>query len=228
MGHLQKKTTNRLSKMFNNGSTPNLTAPLPTERRAVSHQQTSSVSHQQTSSVGHQQTSSVSHQRTSSVDRQNAPWVPLPPPNQRAVSAQVPSVNLPPPIDTSDRLLRKPIPNPSERRAVSANSSPTTSSGLYPTRSNQSANSAWAPPIQAPSPRTLAVPGLPSPTSSTVTVSKKDKRKSWFGGSGTRLTKAGKEEVLKSPPCWILGHGDARPAYDATALLGAYQVCRVA
>lgn len=206
MGHLQKKSTNRLSKMFNNVSTPNLTAPFSTERRAASHQQ------------------------TASVDGQNAPWVPPPPPppptQQRAASAQVPSVHLPAPIDTSDGLLRKAIPNYSERRAVSANSSPTTSNGLYPIRSNQSANSGWTPPVQAPSPQTLAVPGLPSPTSSTATTSKKDKRKSWFGGSGTKLTKPGKEDVVKSPSSWILGHGDARPAYDTTALLGAYQVCR--
>ncbi|KAE9976349.1 hypothetical protein BLS_001362 [Venturia inaequalis] len=201
MGHAQKKSTNRLSKLFNNGSTPNLLAPLPTERRVVSLQQ------------------------PYPVDRQNAPWVPPPPPppHQRAASAQIPSVHLPAPIDTSDRLLRKPIPNPSDRRAVSASSSPIT--GLYPVRSNGSANSAWAPPVQAPSPHTLAVPGLPSPTTSTATTSKRDnKRKSWFGGSGTKLSKPGKEEVLKSPPSWILGHGDARPAYDTTALLGAYQV----
>lgn len=199
MGHQQKKSTNRLSKMFNNGSTPNLIAPLPTERRAVSHHQSASVHHQ------------------------NAPWVPPPPPQQRAASAQVPSVHLPP-IDTTDALRRKPFPNPSERRAVSANSSPTTANGLYPIRSNTSGNSGGAPPVQAPSPQTLAVPGLPSPT--TATTSKRDKRKSWFGGSGVKLTKSGKEEVAKSPPSWILGHGDVRPAYDTTALLGACQVCR--
>ncbi|QDS77636.1 hypothetical protein FKW77_002681 [Venturia effusa] len=201
MGHLQKKPNDRLSKMFDNGSVPNLTAPFPTERRAVSHQQ------------------------SASVDRQNAPWMPPPPPQQRAASAQVPNVRLPPPLDTSDHIVRKPVPNPSERRAVSANSSPTTSNGLYPIRSNQSAHSGWVPPpLQASSPRTLAVPGPPSPTISTATTFKKEKRKSWFVGAGTKLTKPGREEVVNSPPSWILGHGDARPAYDASALLGAHQV----
>lgn len=196
---LQKPSTNRLSKMFNNGSTPNLTAPpSSTDGRAVSQQRVPPPG------------------RT-----HNAPWTPpqLPQTHQRAVSAQVPSAHLTH-LDTSDSLLRKPIPN--DRRVVSANSSPVSTIGLYTIRSNQSANSGYAPPVQAPSPQTLSVPGGPSPTSAT---SKKDKRKSWFGGSGTKLTKAGKDEVLRSPASWILGHGDQRPAYDTTALLSADKVC---
>jgi hypothetical protein len=182
--------------MFNNGSTPNLVAPPPTDRRAVSQPH---------------------HHAPLPYRSQNAPWMP-PQNQQRAASAQVPNIN------TSDGLLRKPISH--DRRAVSANSSPVDSNGLYTIRSNHSAG--YAPPVQPQSPLTqnLAIPGGPSPTS--VTSKKdKDKRKSWFGGSGTKLTKAGKDEALKSPAAWILGHGDQRPAYDTTALLGAYKVCRV-
>jgi hypothetical protein len=200
---LQKKSTNRLSKMFNNDSTPDLRAPATNHRRAVS-----------------QQHAPLPDRSTN----QNAPWMP-PQTQQRAVSAQVPNTHLAP-IDTNQDFLRNPISH--HQRAISANSSPVnaySANGLYTIPSNRSANAAYAPvqPVSAHPSQTLPVPGAPAEPASAT--SRKDKRKSWFGGSGAKLSKAGKDEAQKSPASWILGHGDQRPAYDTTALLSAYKVC---
>jgi hypothetical protein len=201
-----KKSTSRLAKMFHNASTPDLRESAA-ERRAVS-------------------------QHPPLPDRsisENAPWTPpLPSPQmqQRAVSAQVPQ------IETSQRFFRKPFSY--DRRAVSASSSPVNRSPVNRSPVNVSpvnaypANGLYSIPSNAPavqpvngSVQTLPVPGaLAEPTS----TAKRVRRRSWFGGGGAKLSKASKEEVRESPGSWILGHGDQRPAYDATALLGAERV----
>jgi hypothetical protein len=185
--------------MFNNGSTPNLTAPLP-DRRAVSQQLP----------------------LPDKTANPNAPWMP-PQPHQRAASAQVSGQHLAP-INTAQDLHRKPIPSePSHghgsRRAVSANSSPVglqPANGLPPNKkSSPPMHGAVPPPVQTlPVPRQLGEP----------TSAKGPKRKSWFGGGGAKLSKGGKEEQ-KSPASWILGHGDQRPPYDTAALLNAHKAC---
>jgi hypothetical protein len=51
-----------------------------------------------------------------------------------------------------------------------------------------------------------------------------NKRKSWFGGSGQKLSKAGKEVKEEKPEAWIVGIEGQRPPYDVSPLLNAQQV----
>jgi hypothetical protein len=51
-----------------------------------------------------------------------------------------------------------------------------------------------------------------------------NKRKSWFGGSGQKLSKGGKDVKEVKPDAWIVGIEGQKPAYDLLPLLSAQQV----
>lgn len=201
MAILQKRNGNRLSRFF---SVSDVKIPSERdkieERRAVSHNpQSLSALPDRTLALSTQQPA-----RSSSAQIAHNKLLPLAPPaeiHRRQVGGSESSTSL---------------------RVSSAATSPV---GSRPPSGHSSQPS--SPYGKGYTPQSsLRVPGvaLPAATSPDKAV---NKRKSWFGGSGTKLSKPGKGEVKDDKPeAWIVGIEGQRPPYDVAPLLNAQQVGR--
>jgi hypothetical protein len=194
MATLQKRKGNRLSRFFSVSEIKDPKIVVPDERRAVSHS-----------------TQAILPERTAPPS--NAPWVP-PQQHARSSSAQIAKNNLLAPLAPPAEIHRRPVGGTS-----SATTSPNTS--RPPSGYSSQPSSPYRSNLTPHSTSTLGVPGA-SPAASPERVV--NKRRSWFGGSGQKLSKGNKDAKEEKPPAWIVGIEGQKPAYDLNPLLSAQQV----
>ena len=215
MATLQKRKGNRLSRFFSlsesslpSNNTDNklhkqnperVTADDANNRRAVSHNP-----------------QTLPDRTAPSTASQNAPWIPPPQQHARSSSAQI-----------AKNGLLTPLAPPAEihRRAVGGGTPSSATTSPVGSRPNSGYSSQPSSPYRNQlAPQTsLSVPGGGlSPAASPEKAV--NKRKSWFGGGGQKLSKPGKGDVKEEKPAaWIVGF-EGKPAYDTAPLLSAQQV----
>lgn len=211
MATLHKKKGNRLSRFFSvsdfSRSDSKRLAKVD-ERRAVSHNPQATLP-----------------DRT--VPPPNAPWLPPQQQHTRSSSAQISKNSLLHPLSPPAEIHRRPVggsESSQSLRVSSATTSPVTSrpntgyssQPSSPYRNNAASHSSNALNVPGASPGGLS-PGA-SPEQKNA-----NKRRSWFGGGGAKLSKPGKGVQEEKPEAWIVGM-EGRPAYDLNPLLNAQQV----
>lgn len=157
----------------------------------------------------------------------NAPWLPPQQQHARSSSAQISKNSLLHPLSPPAEIHRRPVggsESSQSLRVSSATTSPVTSrpntgyssQPSSPYRNNAASHSSNALNVPGASPGGLS-PGA-SPEQKNA-----NKRRSWFGGGGAKLSKPGKGVQEEKPEAWIVGM-EGKPAYDLNPLLNAQQV----
>ena len=211
MATLQKRKGNRLSRFFSiSEPSPSLTTTLKKQdperkaaddRRAVSHNP------------------QTLPDRTAPPSSNNTPWIPPPQQHARSSSASI-----------AKNGLLTPLAPPAEihRRPIGGTPSSTTTSPVGSRPGSAYSSQPSSPYSNRPAPQaSLGVPGG-SPAQAASPEQKINKRKSWFGGSGQRLSKPGSKDVKEEKPAaWIVGIEGQKPAYDLSPLLSAQHVSAI-